>query len=43
MPSYDYKCDACGHAYNEVRDADHPQWFTDCVVPNCVGKFAEVK
>ena len=42
MPSYDYKCDVCGHAYNEVRDADHPQWFTDCPVAGCTGTLQEI-
>ena len=42
MPSYDYKCDACGHAYNEVRDVTHPQWFTKCPVNGCDGNLVEV-
>jgi len=43
MPNYDYKCDVCGHKYNEVRDIDHPQWYTKCPVANCEGSLEEVK
>ena len=42
MPSYDYKCDVCGHAYNEVRDETDPQWKVACVVTGCEGTLKEV-
>lgn len=42
MPSYDYKCDICGHLYNEVRSAEDPQWFIKCPVKNCAGLLLEV-
>lgn len=43
MPKYDYTCDTCGHDYTEYRDVADRIWHTDCVVPNCPGKFVEVK
>ena len=43
MPSYDYKCDVCKHAYNEVRDVKDPQWVTKCPINGCDGNLVEVK
>jgi len=42
MPKYDYKCTICSHEYYEIRDEEHPQWFTDCPVNNCAGTLNEV-
>jgi predicted nucleic acid-binding Zn ribbon protein len=42
MPSYNYKCNICGHTYGEVREIDHPQWFTVCPVIGCTGTLEEI-
>ena len=42
MPNYDYKCDVCQHAYNEVREVTDPQWYTECPVDGCTGTLLEV-
>ena len=37
MPTYNYKCDVCGHEYSESRTSNQPQWKTSCVVDGCTG------
>lgn len=39
---YNYKCNICGHDYQEGREVDHPQWITKCPVPGCSGDLIEV-
>ena len=43
MPSYDYRCVVCDHAYNEVRGSNDFQWVTKCPVNECEGNLVEVK
>ena len=42
MPKYNYKCNVCGHDYEEVRELDHPQWKVACVVSGCEGTLKEI-
>ena len=41
MPSYNYKCQLCGHLYSEGRQSHEPQWVTTCPVKDCTGTLAE--
>lgn len=35
MPTYDYKCEANGHPYREVRPMSEDQQRTTCPKPDC--------
>lgn len=43
MAIFNYKCDVCGHDYQEGRAEGEPQWFTECPVNGCNGNLVEVK
>lgn len=30
MPTYNYRCGVCNHAYSETRSVEDPQFFTKC-------------
>jgi len=43
MAVYNYKCDVCGHDYQEGRLPSEEQWKTACTVKGCTGTNIEVK
>ena len=42
MPIYNYKCDTCGHEYQEGRLTSEEQFKTKCTVISCNGTNIEV-
>jgi predicted nucleic acid-binding Zn ribbon protein len=43
MPVYNYKCNVCGHEYQEGRLASEEQFKIACTVVGCTGTNVEVK
>lgn len=43
MAVYNYKCDVCGHEYQEGRLPSEEKWVTACTVQGCPGTNVEVK
>lgn len=36
MPTYDYKCQSCGHQFEHFQSMNDPR-LTDCPLPECAG------